>query len=155
MWIHHNLQRLYFQIRLYSQGAWEGVGVQHDFLEDAVQPTTEQLRRKSGKCPFPVSLTVLWRGLGGVIDSGNAVGGSAGCCLRVALLLILDSLYPPTTLVLDWSWTMSVTDVEIRRMWLGWCNQGRKGLVTKGKRFSSIEWRIEGAQDLADMQISG
>ena len=94
------------------------MGVQHDFLEDAVQPTTEQLRRKSGKCPFPVSLTVLWRGLGGVIDSGNAVGGSAGCCLRVALLLILDPLYPPTTLVLDWSWTMSVTDVEIRRMWL-------------------------------------
>ena len=55
------------------------MGVQHDFLEDAVQPTTEQLRRKSGKCPFPVSLTVLWRGLGGVIDSGNAVDGSAGC----------------------------------------------------------------------------
>ena len=62
MWIHHNLQRLYFQIRLYSQGAWEGVGFQHDFLEDAVQPTTEQLRRKSGKCPFPVSLTVFVEG---------------------------------------------------------------------------------------------
>lgn len=67
-------------------------------MEDPVQPTTEQLRRKSGKCLFPVSLTALWRGLDGVIDSGNAVGGSAGHCLRVVLLLILDPPYLPTML---------------------------------------------------------
>ena len=97
---------------------------------------------------------MLWRGLDGVVDSGNAIGGSAGSCFRVVLFLILDppTYLPPWGLVLDYVSDRCGDQAHVA----GVMQQGRKGLVTKGKWFSSVEWRIGGgAQDWAFVQISG